>query len=141
MTTLPATWAVAGPSPGVHAPVLDLLEAVHKLAGVLIIVTAVLIVATAGPRLRSRCFAVVFALALLAVVASGCAAPAAGGAAAAGTTDGVSVFAFATVLAGGLVVAGVRAMFWLVGFAARLLGLVVVGGALAAALMLLSGLG
>ncbi|SHN04245.1 hypothetical protein [Cryptosporangium aurantiacum] len=49
----------------------------HDIAGYLLIVFAVLIVAVSGPRRRSRVFAILFASAIVLVVVTGCASPAA----------------------------------------------------------------
>ena len=49
----------------------------HEIVGWLLIVFAILIVAVAGPRRRSRVFAVLFATVIVIVVLTGCADPAA----------------------------------------------------------------
>lgn len=74
-----STWAATGVHVG-H----DTLAATHEVIGALVVVGAVLLVATAGPRRRSRAVAVVFALAAIAVVVAGCASPAS-------AADGVAV--------------------------------------------------
>ena len=55
----------------------DVLAVAHDVAGWVLIVFAVLIVAVAGPRRRSRIFAVLFAAVIVIVVVSGWSAPAA----------------------------------------------------------------
>jgi hypothetical protein len=113
------------------AQALEVVGVVHRLIGALILVTAVLLVATAGPRLRSRLGAVAVALVMLAVVATGCAEPAAA-ATPAGTSGGsndtmvLAVTIAAVIAAAALFVAVARIAFWVFTIVARALQLVLV---------------
>lgn len=77
LVTLLVNQAVAWSEPDAGVRLLDLLALVHGLIGALIVVTAVLIVATAEPQWRSRIAAAIVALIMVGIVVVGC-APTAG---------------------------------------------------------------
>src|SRR5215207_1962262 len=111
---------------------LEVVGTVHRIIGALIIVTAVLLVATAGPRWRSRATAIIVALVMLAVVATGCAEPAAAATAAGnpGESSGDSLMLAVTIAAAvaviALFVAVARLAFWVFTIVARALEVVLV---------------
>jgi hypothetical protein len=134
----------------VHVRLLDVVAVVHALIGGLIVVTGVLLVATAGPRWRSRIIAVIVALFMVGVVAVGCAPVASAATPAATQTEGpnalVVVVSVVTVIAvGALFLAALRVAFHVLAVVARVLELVlvvrhaaVITGALALALVVVA---
>ncbi len=116
--------------PGIGFPAA---AAVHRVFGILIVIVAVLIMLTAETGRRPRAWAMIFALALLALVATGCSAPAAatgrygqlgivpvGWASGAGARVGL----IAVALAGLLFLAAVRLLLLVFGPVARMLHIV-----------------
>jgi hypothetical protein len=114
--------------PGIGLPAAGV---VHRIFGILIVIVAVLIMLTAEAGRRPRARAMIFALVLLAMVATGCSAPAAGGygqlgglpAAWTGGGNGRAAL-FAVALAGLLFLAAARLLLLVFGPVARMVHVV-----------------
>jgi hypothetical protein len=120
-------------TPDVEARLLDAVALIHSLIGALIVVTAVLFVATAGPRWRSRITAAIIALLMVGVVVAGCAPAASAATPVAATADepGVVLVAVLTAVVaavGAFLFAALRMAFHALAIVARALELVLVAG-------------
>ncbi len=73
LVTRSVNYVVASSVPDVDRRLLDLIAVLHALFGALIVVVAVLLVATAGPRWWSRIAALFVAVAMVGFVVVGCA--------------------------------------------------------------------
>jgi hypothetical protein len=73
LVTRSVNYVVASSVPDVDRRLLDLIAVLHALIGALIVVVAFLLVATAGPRWRSRIGALFVAVLMVGLVVVGCA--------------------------------------------------------------------